>query len=151
MSTAANAPSVISTLVFASMSMSAEEPTVTVLISTDPPPAVISVFPPLEVNPLFTILTSVPPSISIPLPAVIVVSETFNSGSNLFSAQVHHSWFGLRGATDLAIQMPTMLESTRVEKRFGDRIKGLEGWGVKTFADGARALIDVQIDASAWA
>ena len=81
----------------------------------------------------------------------IVVSETFNSGSNVFSAQVHHSWFGLRGATDLAIQMPTMLESTRVEKRFGDRIKGLEGWGVKTFADGARALIDVQIDASAWA
>ena len=81
----------------------------------------------------------------------IVVSETFNSGSNLFSAQVHHSWFGLRGATDLAIQMPTMLESTRVEKRFGDRIKGLEGWGVKTFADGARALIDVQINASAWA
>jgi len=81
----------------------------------------------------------------------IVVSETFNSGSNLFSAQVHHSWFGLRGATDLAIQMPTMLETTRVEKRFGDRIKGLEGWGVKTFADGARALIDVQIDASAWA
>jgi len=81
----------------------------------------------------------------------IVVSETFNSGSNLFSAQVHHSWFGLRGATDLAIQMPTTLEVTRVEKRFGDRIKGLEGWGVKTFADGARALIDVQIDASAWA
>jgi len=81
----------------------------------------------------------------------IVVSETFNSGSNLFSAQVHHSWFGLRGATDLAIQMPTMLETTRVEKRFGDRIKGLEGWGVKTFADGARALIDVQINASAWA
>ena len=81
----------------------------------------------------------------------IVVSETFNSGSNVFSAQVHHSWFGLRGATDLAIQMPTNLEVTRVEKRFGDRIKALEGFGVKTFADGARALIDVQIDASAWA
>ena len=81
----------------------------------------------------------------------IVVSETFNSGNNLFSAQVHHSWFGLRGATDLAIQMPTDLEITRVEKQFGDRIKALEGYGVKTFADGARGLIDVQIDASAWA
>ena len=81
----------------------------------------------------------------------VVVSETFNSENNVFSAQVHHSWFGLRGATDLAIQMPTNLEVTRVEKRFGDRIKGLEGFGVKTFADGARVLVDVQIDASAWA
>ena len=81
----------------------------------------------------------------------IVVAETFNSGNNLWSAQVHHSWFGLRGATDLAIQMPTEVEITRVEKRFGDRIKALEGYGVKTFADGARVLIDVQIDASAWA
>ncbi len=80
----------------------------------------------------------------------IVVSETFNEGTNIWSAQTHHSWFGLRGATDLAVQMPTKLEVTRVEKRFGDRIKGLEGFGVKTFADGARVLIDVQIDASDW-
>jgi len=56
----------------------------------------------------------------------------------------------LRGATDLAIQMPANVEVTRVEARFGDRIKALLGYGVKTFADGARGLVKVSIDASDW-
>lgn len=81
----------------------------------------------------------------------IVVAETFNSDSNLWSAQTQYSWFGLRGATDLALQMPTRVESIRVEDRFGDRIKALEGYGIKTFADGARGLIAVKLDASVWA
>lgn len=80
----------------------------------------------------------------------IVVSETFNSGSNLWSAQTQYSWFGLRGATDLALQMPAEVEVVRVEKRFGDRIKALEGYGVKTFADGARGLIKVKLSAVDW-
>jgi hypothetical protein len=80
----------------------------------------------------------------------IVVAETFNSGSNLWSAQTQYSWFGLRGATDLALQMPASVEVVRVEKRFGDRIKSLEGFGVKTFADGAMGLIAVKLDASVW-
>ena len=81
----------------------------------------------------------------------IVVAEAFNSDSNLWSAQTQYSWFGLRGATDLALQMPTRVESIRVEDRFGDRIKALEGYGIKTFADGARGLIAVKLDASVWA
>jgi hypothetical protein len=81
----------------------------------------------------------------------IVVAEAFNSDSNLWSAQTQYSWFGLRGATDLALQMPTRVESIRVQDRFGDRIKALEGYGIKTFADGARGLIAVKLDASVWA
>jgi hypothetical protein len=80
----------------------------------------------------------------------IVVSETFNSDSNLWSAQTQYSWFGLRGATDLCVQMPTEVEVRRADKLFGDRIQALEGYGVKTFADGARGLIAVKISAENW-
>ncbi len=80
----------------------------------------------------------------------IVVSTSFSSGSNFATAQAQSAWFGIRGATDLAIQMPTNVEVTRVEARFGDRIKALLGYGTKTFADGARGLVKVSIDASDW-
>lgn len=78
----------------------------------------------------------------------VVVSE---SASNVaWSAQKQVAWFGVRGATDMIVQMPTDLESVRVEKRFGDRIKALLGYGKKTFADGARCLIKCNVDASSW-
>jgi len=80
----------------------------------------------------------------------IVVSETFNASTNVWSARTQYSWFGLRGATDLALQMPASVEVVRVEKRFGDRIKSLEGFGLKTFADGARGLIAVKLSAEDW-
>jgi hypothetical protein len=80
----------------------------------------------------------------------IVVTSHFTNQSNLVKEQAQSAWFGIRGATDLAIQMPANVEVTRVEARFGDRIKALLGYGVKTFADGARGLVKVSIDASDW-
>jgi hypothetical protein len=80
----------------------------------------------------------------------IVVSESLTDATDTWTSATQHSWFGIRGATDLAVQMPAGVEVTRVEKRFGDRIKALAGYGVKTFADGKRLLVDVNIDALNW-
>ncbi len=78
----------------------------------------------------------------------IVVSE--DASNVAWSAQTQYSWMGLRGSSDLVVQLPVQLETTRVEKRFGTRIKALVGYGVKTFNDGARGLISVKLDASSW-
>ena len=80
----------------------------------------------------------------------IVVAETFTSGSNVWSGQLQHSVFMLRGAIDLAVQMPASVEVTRKEKGFADYIKSLEMFKAKAFDDGARVLVDVKIDASSW-
>lgn len=80
----------------------------------------------------------------------IVVSETFTSGSNVWSGQLQHSVFMVRGAIDLAVQMPASVEVTRKEKGFADYIKSLEMFKAKAFDDGARVLVDVKLDASTW-
>lgn len=81
----------------------------------------------------------------------IVVSETLTAAGNVFSAQLQDSVFMVRGAIELAVQLaPEGVEVTRVEKRFGDRIKALALYGAHVFADNARVLERVKIDASAW-
>lgn len=80
----------------------------------------------------------------------IVVSETLTAAADVWSNQTQNSWFGIRGATDLAVQPLVSLEVTRKERGFADIVKSLQGYGVKTFADGARMLCNVVIDASSW-
>ena len=80
----------------------------------------------------------------------IVVSETLTAAADVFSKQEQKAWFGMRGATDLVVQLPPSPEFTPVEKRFGVRAKALAGYGAKTFADGAMALNKVTFDASQW-
>lgn len=80
----------------------------------------------------------------------IVVSETLTASDDEFSKQEQKAWFGMRGATDLVVQLPPSPEFTPVEKRFGVRAKALSGYGAKTFQDGAIALNKVVFDASQW-
>jgi len=80
----------------------------------------------------------------------IVVKETLTATADIWSGQEQLSWFGVRGATDLVVQLPPAPEFTPVEKRFGVRAKSLTGYGAKTFDDGAIALNKVVIDASQW-
>jgi hypothetical protein len=80
----------------------------------------------------------------------IVVSETFTAAGNVWSGQLQHSVFMVRGAIDLAVQMPASVEVTRKEKGFADYIKSLEMFKAKAFDDGARVLVDVKLDASTW-
>lgn len=81
----------------------------------------------------------------------IVVSETFTAGGNVWGSQRQKSVFMLRGAIDLAVQMPANVEITRKEKGFADIVKSLEMYKAKAFNDGARVLVNVNLDASNWA
>ena len=80
----------------------------------------------------------------------IVVATDMTAAGNVWSAQLQHSVFMVRGAIDLAVQMPASVEVTRKEKGFADYIKSLEMFKAKAFDDGARVLVDVKIDASTW-
>ncbi len=80
----------------------------------------------------------------------IVVSETLTAAADIWSNQLQKSVFMVRGAIDLAVQMPVDVEIVRKERGFAEIVKALTGYGTKTFADGARLLIQVKIDASAW-
>lgn len=80
----------------------------------------------------------------------ITVLSTFTSGSNAWTAQRQESLFLQKGAIDLVVQIPPKIEIVRPEKRFGERVKALGGYGKKTYADGARKMVRVKIDASTW-
>lgn len=79
----------------------------------------------------------------------IAVAETLTAGSG-FTSVTQSLWFGMRGATDLVVQLPGSPEFTRVEKRHGTRAKGLALYGAKTFEDGAMALVNITHDVSGW-
>jgi hypothetical protein len=78
----------------------------------------------------------------------IVVAETFTATTNVFSSQRQDALFCVRGCIDQVVQMPPKVEVGREPKQFADLIKSLLGYGVKTFADGAREMVRVKIDAS---
>jgi len=78
----------------------------------------------------------------------ITVSETLTDTTDGWSSQRQDSLFAVRGCIDQVVQFPPKIEITRVQKQFADHIKSLLGYGVKTFADGAREMVRVKIDAS---
>lgn len=78
----------------------------------------------------------------------IVVSSSFTSSSNSWGSQRQDALFGVRGrAIDLIVQIPPKVEVTRNPKQFADIVKSMMGYGVKTFADGAREMVRVKINA----
>ncbi len=77
----------------------------------------------------------------------IVVSETLTASADVFSAQLQKSLFLVKGAIDLVVQIPPKVEVGRIEKQFADNVKSLLGYGKKTYADGAREMVYVPVDA----
>lgn len=78
----------------------------------------------------------------------IVVSETLTAAADVWSSQRQDSLFCVRGCVDLVVQMPPKIEVGREPKQFADLVKSLMGYGKKTFADGAREMVRVKINAS---
>lgn len=83
----------------------------------------------------------------------IVVSETLTASADTWSAQRQDSLFCVRGCVDIIVQIPPKVEVTRDQDQFADIVKSLLGYGKKTYADGAREMVRVKIDASTsdWA
>jgi len=78
----------------------------------------------------------------------IVVSETLTADADVWSAQKQTSLFCVKGCVDLIVQIPPKIEVVRDQDQFSDIVKSLLGYGKKTFADGARKMVSVSIDAS---
>lgn len=77
----------------------------------------------------------------------IVVSETLTASADVWSSQRQDSLFCVRGCVDQVVQMPPKIEISREPKQFADLVKSMLGYGVKTFADGAREMVRVKINA----
>lgn len=78
----------------------------------------------------------------------IVVSAKNTPATNVWSAQRQDSLFLVAGAISMIVQIPPVVEVSRNPKQFGDIVKSLVGFGKKTYADGAREMVRVKIDAS---
>lgn len=83
----------------------------------------------------------------------IVVSSSFTSTSNVWSAWRQDSLFCTTGCISMIVQIPPRVEVVRNPKQFADIVKALMGYGKKTYADGAREMVRVKINAgtSDWA
>lgn len=78
----------------------------------------------------------------------IVVSETLTAAGDSFTSKRQDSLFCVRGCIDLIVQIPPKIETGRDPDQFADIVKSLLGYGKKTFADGAREMVRVKVDAS---
>ncbi len=83
----------------------------------------------------------------------IVVSEGLTAAADVWSAQRQDALFLVAGSIDIVVQIPPKIEVVRDPKQFADIVKSLLGYGKKTYADGARQMVRVKIDASTvdWA
>ena len=78
----------------------------------------------------------------------IVVSASMTTAANAWSAQQQLALFCVAGCVDMVVQIPPKIEVIRDPKQFADNVKSLLGFGKKTYADGAREMVQVKIDAS---
>ena len=83
----------------------------------------------------------------------IVVSETFTAATNVFSAWRQDSLFCVKGCIDIIVQIPPEITTDPHPFQFATIVKSLLGFGKKTYADGAREMVRVKINAgtSDWA
>lgn len=83
----------------------------------------------------------------------IVVSETLTAAADTWSGQRQDALFCVSGCIDMIVQIPPKIEVVRDQDQFADIVKSLLGYGKKTYADGAREMVRVKIDASTsdWA
>ena len=78
----------------------------------------------------------------------IVVSQDLTNETDDWASEKQTSLFCVRGCVDQVVQMPPIIEVGREAKQFADIVKSMLGYGVETFADGAREMVSVSIDAS---
>lgn len=83
----------------------------------------------------------------------IVAAQSMTSGANTLTGQRQDALFLVAGSIDMVVQIPPKIEVIRDPKQFADNVKSLLGFGKKTYADGARQMVRVKINAgtSDWA
>lgn len=78
----------------------------------------------------------------------LVLSETLTNGSDEFTKNFIHAFYGVVGAIDVVVQKEVNMFMTQEPKQDTKNIFNDLIYGVKTFADGARKMLDVHLDAN---
>lgn len=84
---------------------------------------------------------------------VLEVSETLTDGTDTWTAtsQKQHNLFGKKGAVTVVMQSDARIRIKDVQDKLGVNILNGVLYGIKTFADGAKQLVNVEIDSSNFA
>jgi predicted aconitase with swiveling domain len=77
----------------------------------------------------------------------LTVSETLTDGTDAWSKNFIHSYFGKEGAIDVVIQKDVKADMRPEPKQPTTNIISRVLYGIKTFADGSRKFLDVKISA----
>ncbi len=77
----------------------------------------------------------------------LIVAETFTDGTDAWSKNFLHCYYGKKGAIDLVIQDMKEVDMRPTADRRGTNVFSSYLAGVKTFADGAKQFLDVLINA----
>lgn len=83
---------------------------------------------------------------------VLAVSETLTAAADVFTDTVaaQHCLFGQKGGITAVVQKEPVIKFQDAQKRFGRYILTGILYGIKTFADGAKKLVDVQIRSASF-
>lgn len=82
---------------------------------------------------------------------VLTVSETLTAAADVWTGakQIQHLLFGKKGAIDLVIQKRPNVEIKEVPDKLGKNVLPWTLYGLKTFLEGRRELVDVRVRADA--
>lgn len=80
----------------------------------------------------------------------LVVSETFTDATDAWSSEIASQMFGQKGAVDMVLQDEPGVAVSDIPLQFGKYIKPFCLYGIKTFTEGADALVKVQLNSAAW-
>lgn len=80
---------------------------------------------------------------------LISVSETLTPAADVWTGalQIQHQMFGKKGSIDIVIQAKPNVEVKEVPDKLGKNILPYTLYGLKTFAEGARHMVDVKVRA----
>lgn len=83
---------------------------------------------------------------------VLAVSETLTDATDgwVTAKTTQHLLMGQKGGTTVVMQKEPTIETKEEPKRFGQNILVGELYGFKTFADGAKRLVNVSVDTSTF-
>lgn len=78
----------------------------------------------------------------------LTVAETFTDGTDAWTKNFIHAYFGKKGAIDVVVQKEVKMEMLQEPKQPGSRnIASTMIYGIKTFFDGSQKFLDVLIKA----
>lgn len=82
----------------------------------------------------------------------IVVGETLTDATDTWLAeeQIQHNFFGVKGCTDVVIQVRPNLKVKSRDGYVGDDLVTWNVYGIKSFQEGTRQMVDVKIRANTF-